>query len=51
MQGADLGHLLEVVHGIAIGIAIEIKTEIKVETGSKIEIRIVPDKQLKYVTA
>ena len=30
IQGAGLGYLLGVVHGIAIGIAIEMETEIKV---------------------
>ena len=46
-QGAGLNYLLGVVHGIAIWIAIkmEIEIEITIETGCKIAIRIVPDKQ------
>ena len=44
-QGADLGHLLGEVLGITIGITIKMKIEIKVETGSKIAIGLVPDKQ------
>ena len=43
-QGAGLGYLLEVVHGIAIGVAIKMEIDIKVETGFKIAIRIVPNK-------
>ena len=44
-QGADIGYLLGVVHGIAIVIAIEMEIEIKVETGSNIAIRTVAGKQ------
>ena len=44
-QGAGLGHLLGEVLGIPIGIAIEIKIEMEAVAGSKIAIRIVPDKQ------
>ena len=42
-QEAGIGYLLGEVRGIAIGITIKIETEI--DKGSKIAIRIVPDKQ------